>query len=94
MWLAVVGSALSLGLALVMAWLLELRNPVIRTARQMTREIGYAPVVSIPHLDASPRRVPLWRHFLVRADSLRSRGEPAVKGDDMLQDLPTPGQIR
>ena len=50
---AAVGGMASLALALIVAFLLELRRPVIRSARQMTRETGLIPVVSIP--DLSPR---------------------------------------
>ncbi|MGC1506560.1 MAG: DUF874 domain-containing protein [Sulfitobacter sp.] len=42
------GIAAATGLALIAAFLLELRRPVIRTARQMQRETGLLPVVSIP----------------------------------------------
>ena len=41
-------------LGLVLAFLMELRRPVIRTARQMHRETGLMPVVSIP--ETSPPR--------------------------------------
>lgn len=47
---AVMGGAASVGLALFLAFLLELRNPVIRSAAQMQRETGLEPVVSIPTL--------------------------------------------
>ncbi|MBB3992950.1 uncharacterized protein involved in exopolysaccharide biosynthesis [Sulfitobacter undariae] len=36
--------------AFIIAWLLELRRPIIRSARQMKRETGVMPVVSIPEL--------------------------------------------
>ena len=44
------GAVAATGLAFVIAWLLELRRPVIRSARQMQRETGVMPVVSIPEL--------------------------------------------
>tara|TARA_R110002110_G_scaffold123078_4_gene299623 strand:+ start:666 stop:1973 length:1308 start_codon:yes stop_codon:yes gene_type:complete len=47
---AVMGAAASLMLGLAVAFLLELRRPVIRTARQMERETGLVPVVSIPQV--------------------------------------------
>ncbi|NUH66098.1 DUF874 domain-containing protein [Sulfitobacter sp. S0837] len=50
---AAIGGMASVALALLVAFLLELRRPVIRSARQMTRETGLVPVVSIP--DLSPR---------------------------------------
>ena len=42
------GVAASAILGLVLAFLMELRHPVIRTARQMERETGLMPVVAIP----------------------------------------------
>lgn len=50
---AAIGGMASVALALVVAFLMELRRPVIRSAQQMTRETGLVPVVSIP--DLSPR---------------------------------------
>ncbi|KIN73193.1 GumC domain-containing protein [Sulfitobacter guttiformis] len=47
---AIMGAAASTVLAFVIAWLLELRRPIIRSARQMQRETGVMPVVSIPEL--------------------------------------------
>ncbi|WP_299411814.1 DUF874 domain-containing protein [uncultured Sulfitobacter sp.] len=47
---AIMGAVASTGLAFIIAWLLELRRPVIRSARQMERETGVLPVVSIPEL--------------------------------------------
>lgn len=47
---AIMGAVAATGLAFVIAWLLELRRPVIRSARQMKRETGVLPVVSIPEL--------------------------------------------
>lgn len=47
---AIMGAVAATGLAFVIAWLLELRRPVIRSARQMQRETGVMPVVSIPEL--------------------------------------------
>ena len=45
---AVMGAGAAGMLGLALAFLLELRRPVIRTARQMERETGLMPVVSIP----------------------------------------------
>lgn len=57
------GGVASLGAALVLAFLLELRNPVIRTAAQMQREVGVRPVVTIPYVETprERRRRHLWR---------------------------------
>lgn len=45
---AIMGAGFAGMLGLGLAFLLELRRPVIRTARQMERETGLMPVVSIP----------------------------------------------
>ncbi|MGJ8625632.1 MAG: GumC family protein [Sulfitobacter sp.] len=45
--LAVMGGAASVIAAIVLAFLFELRHPVLRTARQMERETGLRPVISI-----------------------------------------------
>lgn len=42
--------------ALVLAFLLELRKPVIRSSAQMQRETGLTPVVSVPELDTRRAR--------------------------------------
>jgi uncharacterized protein involved in exopolysaccharide biosynthesis len=47
---ALMGTLAATGLAFVIAFLLELRRPVIRSARQMQRETGILPVVVIPEL--------------------------------------------
>jgi len=47
---AIMGAGAATILAFITAWLLELRRPVIRSARQMQRETGVLPVVSIPEL--------------------------------------------
>ncbi|WP_146345832.1 GumC family protein [Phaeobacter marinintestinus] len=54
--LALMGGVASVGLALLIAFLLDLRRPVIRSAAQMQREIGFRPVVSVPFLDTRPKR--------------------------------------
>ncbi|AXI45930.1 DUF874 domain-containing protein [Sulfitobacter sp. SK012] len=60
---AAMGGIASGILAFVLAWVLELRNPVIRTARQMQRETGLMPVVAIPELKT--------RRFLLGRDKRR-----------------------
>jgi len=60
---ALSGGMLSVMVALALAYLLELRNPVIRTAKQMEREIGIVPVVSIPFLDARPAKPSRWHRL-------------------------------
>jgi uncharacterized protein involved in exopolysaccharide biosynthesis len=57
---AIMGAAASTGLAFIIAFLLELRRPVIRSARQMKRETGILPVVVIPEL-ASKYQSSKWR---------------------------------
>lgn len=58
---ALMGAAASLMLALLAAFLLDLRRPVLRTAAQMERETGLAPVVSIPVMDTRPPRRGVFR---------------------------------
>jgi len=58
--LAIMGSVAATGLAFMIAFLLELRRPVIRSARQMKRETGILPVVVIPEL-ASKYQSSKWR---------------------------------
>ena len=41
---------------LLLAFVFELRNPVIRTAQQMEREIGIAPVITLPNVSVTRRR--------------------------------------
>lgn len=53
---AALGIGASLVLGVVLAFLAELRRPVIRSAAQMERELGFKPVVSIPYLDTRPPR--------------------------------------
>ena len=48
--LAAMGAIASLGLALVIAFLVDMLRPVIRTEAQMLRELDLRPVVSIPEL--------------------------------------------
>ena len=45
------GTMLSAIIGLGLVLLLELRNPVIRTASQMERQLGLPPVVSIPNIE-------------------------------------------
>lgn len=61
--LAIMGTLASVMLALVLAFVQELRHPVLRSAVQMQRETGLSPVVSIPVLDTRIKRRlrDLWR---------------------------------
>ncbi|MEO3477754.1 DUF874 domain-containing protein [Phaeobacter sp. CAU 1743] len=49
---ALLGGAVSVMVALMVAFLLELRKPVLRSAIQMKRETGLMPVVTIPEIKA------------------------------------------
>lgn len=53
--LAMVGAVASVMVAVGVAFLVELLNPVVRSARQMERETGLRPVVSIPMVDTAGR---------------------------------------
>ncbi|OIQ33417.1 MAG: DUF874 domain-containing protein [Roseobacter sp. MedPE-SWchi] len=67
---ALMGGFASILAGIGIAFLLELRAPVLRSAAQMERETGLAPVASIPVLDTRPRRRGLgdvlrsWRRLL------------------------------
>lgn len=68
---AILGGGLSVMLAFALAFLLELRRPVIRSAAQMKREIGFGPVVSIPTLDTSPPKITLWHRLVALSTGQR-----------------------
>ncbi|MCG7628919.1 DUF874 domain-containing protein [Epibacterium sp. MM17-32] len=70
---ALKGGLVSLILGVVVAFLLDLRHPVLRTSAQMTRETGLSPVVSIPVLE--PRRRGLLTRLL-RARTAVARAAP------------------
>lgn len=59
--LALMGGALSFLFALVVAFLIDYRNPILRTAEQMQRETGLTPVVSIPVMDTRGKPRGFWR---------------------------------
>lgn len=69
--IAVLGGGLSVIAALVLAFVMELRHPVIRTAAQMQREVGIMPVVSVPVMDTTPKRISLVSRIFGR----RRRGD-------------------
>jgi tyrosine-protein kinase Etk/Wzc len=54
--LAITGAIASVGLALVLAFLLDLMRPVIRTSGQMQRELNLYPIVAIPDVPRRARR--------------------------------------
>lgn len=53
--MAFMGMLASIGLALAVAYLLELRNPVLRSAARMEHELGFHPVVTVPQARAARR---------------------------------------
>ncbi|MGC1495076.1 MAG: Wzz/FepE/Etk N-terminal domain-containing protein [Sulfitobacter sp.] len=59
---ALMGGAASIFVALGVAFLMELRHPVLRTARQMERETGLMPVVAIPQAPKPKARKGLWQN--------------------------------
>lgn len=75
--IAVMGAAASVLLALALAFALELRRPVIRSAAQMERETGLRPVVSIPEV-RMPRQGRLRRWWRGRKTAGRSESEPGL----------------
>lgn len=70
--IAILGVVLSVVLAFALAYMLEMRRPVIRSAAQMKREIGFGPVVSIPTLDTSPPKITLWQRLAAQWTGLRA----------------------
>lgn len=74
---AVMGAAASVLLALALAFALELRRPVIRSAAQMERETGLRPVVSIPEVPM-PRQRRFRRWWRGRKTAGRSGSEPGL----------------
>ena len=57
-------TGLSAVLGLVLAFVMELRNPVIRTAAQMEREVGITPVISMPDIAMHKRKPGRWSRFV------------------------------
>lgn len=78
--LALIGAVLSVGGALGIALLLEIRNPVIRTASQMQRELGFAPVVSIPFLDVSDKQPGFFKRLRARFTLRRPKHTQSKNG--------------
>ncbi|MDM8164548.1 Wzz/FepE/Etk N-terminal domain-containing protein [Roseovarius sp.] len=60
---AVLGAFASVMVAFGIALLLDLMNPVIRSAAVMERDLGFAPVAVIPEAPRSKRRTALMRAF-------------------------------
>ena len=49
----ILSTGASLALGIVLAFIQELRHPIIRSAQQMEREIGISPVVTLPNVSVS-----------------------------------------
>ncbi len=77
--MAVVGLIGSAGLGLVLAFLLDLVKPVIRTAAQMQRELNLLPVVSIPEVKHRSRK-PLGRTAITSLIENEAGRLPAMVG--------------
>jgi len=60
--MALLGAFASILGALGLAFLLDIRTPVMRSAAAMERELGYTPIVTVPQAKAE-RRAPFWRVF-------------------------------
>ncbi len=70
-------------LSLVLAFLMELRRPVIRTAAQMHRETGLMPVVAIPETRAPKERKGLSKLWQDRRDAgLQGRAARLARNPD------------
>lgn len=68
-YIAIAGAIASGMMGLVLAFLLELRKPILRTAAQMHRETGLMPVVSIPQTTPSKDRKGLSRIWQDRREA-------------------------
>lgn len=73
---AMMGAAGAVALAFFVAWLLELRRPVIRSAQQMQRETGILPVVSVPEL-APKYQSSKWRRMREKRKAAGQTGRAA-----------------
>ncbi len=69
--LAAIGGMGSVALALIIAFLLERRRPVIRSAELMVQETGLMPVVSIPDLSPREKRRTLGKVWQERLEAGR-----------------------
>ncbi|NUH63721.1 DUF874 domain-containing protein [Sulfitobacter sp. S0837] len=58
--IAAIGGVGSVALSLIVAFVLEIRHPVLRTAQQITRETGITPLISIPDISA-PEKANVWK---------------------------------
>jgi uncharacterized protein involved in exopolysaccharide biosynthesis len=54
--IAILGSGVSVGLALGLAFLLELMNPALRNSAQLERQLGLRPVIAIPYVRSTVER--------------------------------------
>ncbi len=71
-------------LGLILAFLMELRRPVIRTARQMQRETGLMPVVSIPETRPPRKRKGLAKLWQDRSEAgLQGRAARLARNPDL-----------
>jgi len=61
--MALAGTLASIAAALAMAFLLDLRTPVLRSAALMQRDLGFGPIVTIPEAREERRRSLLGRIF-------------------------------
>lgn len=78
--IAIAGAIGSLGLALVIAFMLDLMHPAIRTSSQMERELNIRPIVAIPALRQKDRakKMRTMIHTLIESEAgrLRTGGMP------------------
>ncbi|MRU16103.1 DUF874 domain-containing protein [Roseovarius sp. A21] len=77
--MVVMGAFASVLLGLGVAFILDLRHPVIRSSQQMKRRLGVSPVVTIPVMDVEPVKPPK-KSWLTRIKNAFSR--PSGHGHD------------
>jgi uncharacterized protein involved in exopolysaccharide biosynthesis len=77
--IAIAGIMASMVGAVVLAFILDLLNPVLRSAAQMQREVGIRPVIVVPDLHLrSPHRAPLVERIWGWLRSLRATYLPRI----------------
>jgi uncharacterized protein involved in exopolysaccharide biosynthesis len=80
----IMGVMAAAGLGILLAFLMELRHPVIRTARQMERETGLIPVVAIPETKEPKERKGISKLWQDRREAgLQGRAARLARNPDM-----------
>lgn len=76
--MALAGGVASVLMALAVAFLLDLLNPVMRTPAHMERDLGIKPVAAVPRLETRPRRRGLRERLFGRRPARRRDGDSSA----------------